>query len=85
MVFDNASRYKTLVHDWLTKRPRWDLHFTPTSASWLNLVECWFLIRTRRCLQRGTFASTNSLKAAMPGSNPPTRSSSALNASANAL
>lgn len=55
LVLDNASSHKTrLVHDWLVKRPRWHLHFTPTSASWLNLVEGWFSILTRRCLQRGT-------------------------------
>jgi hypothetical protein len=35
------------------------------SASWLNLVECWFSIVTRRCLQRGTFVSTDSLKSAI--------------------
>jgi transposase len=66
LVLDNASSHKTrLVHDWLVKRPRWHLHFTPTSASWLNLVECWFSILTRRCLQRGAFVSTDNLKAAI--------------------
>ena len=66
LVLDNAATHKTrLVHDWLVKRPRWHLHFTPTSASWLNLVECWFSILTRHCLQRGTFVSTDSLKAAI--------------------
>lgn len=39
-VLDNAATHKTkLIHDRLLKRPRWHLHFTPTSASWLNLVE----------------------------------------------
>jgi transposase len=66
LVLDNASSHKTrLVHDWLMKRPRWHLHFTPTSASWLNLVEGWFSLLTRRCLQRGVFVSTDSLKAAI--------------------
>jgi transposase len=66
LVLDNASSHKTrLVHDWLVKRPRWHLHFTPTSASWLNLVEGWFSLLTRRCLQRGVFVSTDSLKAAI--------------------
>jgi transposase len=65
-VLDNAATHKTrIVHDWLVKRPRWHLHFTPTSASWLNLVECWFSLLTRRCLQRGAFASTDGLKAAI--------------------
>jgi transposase len=43
LVLDNAATHKTrLVHDWLVKRPRWHLHFTPTSASWLTLVKGWF-------------------------------------------
>jgi transposase len=68
LVLDNAATHKTrLVHDWLLKRPRWHLHFTPTSASWLNLVECWFSLLTRRCLQRGAFGSTDALKAAIQG------------------
>jgi len=68
VVLDNAATHKTrLVHDWLVKRPRWHLHFTPTSASWLNMVEGWFALLTRRCLQRGAFASTDALKAAIQG------------------
>lgn len=64
VVLDNAATHKTrLVHDWLIKRPRWHLHFTLTSASWLNMVEGWFALLTRRCLQRGAFASTDALKA----------------------
>ena len=66
LVLDNAATHKTrLIHDWLLKRPRWHLHFTPTSASWLNLVECWFSLLTRRCLQRGAFRTTDSLEAAI--------------------
>jgi transposase len=66
LVLDNASSHKRrLVHDWLVKRSRWHLHFTPTSVSWLNLVEGWFSRLTRRCLQRGIFVSTDSLKAAI--------------------
>ncbi len=65
LVLDNASTHKTrLVHDWLIKRPRWHLHFTPTSASWLNLVETWFGLLTRRCLQRGG-TSMDGLEAAL--------------------
>ena len=68
LVLDNAATHKTrLIHDWLLKRPRWHLHFTPTSSSWLNLVEGWFSLLTRRCLQRGAFGSTNDLKAAIQG------------------
>ena len=66
LVLDNASSHKTrLVHDWLVKRPRWHLHFTPTSASWLNLVESWFSLLTWRCLQCGVFVSTDNLKASI--------------------
>jgi transposase len=63
LVLDNAATHKTkLVRDWLVKRPRWRLHFTPTSASWLNLVEGWFALLTRRRLQRGVFTSTADLE-----------------------
>lgn len=66
LVLDNAATHKTrLIQDWLVKRPRWHLHFTPTCASWLNLIEGWFSLLTRRCLQRGAFASTDALKAAI--------------------
>jgi transposase len=66
LVLDNLKTHKTrLVHDWLVKRPRWRLHFTPTSASWLNLVECWFALLSRRRLERGAFASTDELETAM--------------------
>ncbi len=66
LVLDNLKTHKTrLVHDWLAKRPRWQLHFTPPSASWLNLVECWFALLSRRRLQRGAFTSTDDLEAAI--------------------
>ena len=66
LVLDNAATHKMrLVHDWLLKRPRWHLHFTPTSSSWLNLVEGRFSLLTRRLLQRGAFASTDALQAAI--------------------
>jgi transposase len=66
LVLDNAAIHKTkLVRDWLVKRPHFHLHFTPTSASWLNLVECWFALLTRRRLQRGVFTSTQALEDAI--------------------
>ena len=66
VVLDNAATHKTrTVHDWLVKRPRWHLHFTPTSASWLNMVEGWFALLTRRQLQRGAFANTHALEDAI--------------------
>jgi len=66
LVLDNLKTHKTrLVHDWLLKRPRFHLHFTPTSASWLNLVECWFAVLSRRRLGRGAFTSVADLEAAI--------------------
>jgi transposase len=66
LVLDNLKTHKTqLIHDWLVKRPRFHLHFTPTRASWLNLVECWFALLSRRRLERGAFTSTASLEAAI--------------------
>jgi transposase len=66
LVLDNAATHKArLVHDWLVKRPRFHLHFTPTGASWLNLVECWFAVLSRRRLERGVFTSTRELEEAI--------------------
>ena len=66
LVLDNLKTHKTkLVHDWLVEHPRFHLHFTPTSASWLNLVECWFSVLSRRRLERGAFTSTEDLEAAI--------------------
>lgn len=65
-MLDNLKTHKTrLIHDWLVKRPHFHLHFTPTSASWLNLVECWFALLSRRRLERAAFTSTGDLKAAI--------------------
>jgi len=66
LVLDNAATHKTkTIQNWLVKRPRWYLHFTPTSASWLNMVEGWFALLTRRRLQRGVFTSTADLETAI--------------------
>ena len=66
LVLDDAATRKTsLVHDWLIKSPRWHLHFTPTSASWLNMVEGWFAPLSRKQLQRGAFRTTDELEAAL--------------------
>lgn len=66
LILDNASIHKTpLVHRWLLRHPRVHLHFTPTSASWLNLVECWFARLTTRQLARGAFRSTHALEQAI--------------------
>ena len=50
---------------WLTRHPRWTFHFTPTSASWLNAVENFFSVLTRRRLKRGVFKSIVDLQAAI--------------------
>jgi transposase len=66
LVLDNLKTHKTrLIHDRLVKRPRFHLHFTPTSASWLILVECWFALLSRRRLERGAFTSTGDLETAI--------------------
>ena len=66
LILDNAATHKTrLIRDWLAKRPRYHVHFTPTSASWLNLVESWFALLTARQLKRGAFRSTGELEAAI--------------------
>jgi len=64
VVLDNLSAHKAPeVQQWLAhpKRERWHLHFTPTSSSWLNLVEGWFHLLTERRLRRGTFTSVDVL------------------------
>jgi len=62
VVLDNASTHKTpAVKRWLAAHPRFQLHFTPTSASWLNLVERWFGELTTKKLQRGTHRSVREL------------------------
>ena len=64
VVLDNLSAHKAPpVAEWLAhpKRARWHLHFTPTSSSWLNLVEGWFKLLTERRLRRGTFNSVDQL------------------------
>jgi transposase len=63
VILDNSSTHKTEdVKKWLAKHPRIILHFTPTSASWLNAVEGWFAQLERRALYRGTFSSVKELK-----------------------
>ena len=66
LILDNYGTHKTqLIRDWLVKRPRFHLHFTPTSASWLNLVERWFALLTDRQLRRGVHRSTRELENAI--------------------
>lgn len=64
VVLDNASTHKTpAVKRWLANHPRFVLHFTPTSSSWLNLVERWFAELTTKKLRRGTHTSVRQLNA----------------------
>jgi transposase len=66
LILDNYGTHKTaLIRNWLAKRPRFHLHFTPTSASWLNLVERWFAVLTEKQLRRGVHRSTKELKEAI--------------------
>ena len=63
LILDNYGTHKTpTIQRWLIKRPRFHLHFTPTSASWINLVERWFGLLTAQQLRRGVFRSTRSLE-----------------------
>jgi transposase len=62
LVVDNSSTHSTpAVKQWLAAHPRFVLHFTPTSSSWLNLVERWFAELSRRRIKRGTFCSVPEL------------------------
>jgi transposase len=62
IVLDNSSTHKTpAIKRWLTAHPRFVLHFTPTSSSWLNLVERWFGELTTKLLKRGTHRSVRDL------------------------
>jgi transposase len=66
IVVDNYATHKHPdVTTWLTKHPRITLHFTPTSGSWLNMVEIFFGIITRQAIRRGTFTSVKDLIAAI--------------------
>ena len=66
LVLDNYGTHKTaMIHNWLTRRPRYHLHFTPTSSSWINQVERWFAEITQRRIRRGSFRSTQALEQAI--------------------
>jgi transposase len=64
VVLDNSSTHKTpAIQRWLAGHPRFVLHFTPTSSSWLNLVERWFAELTTKKLRRGAHRSVRALNA----------------------
>ena len=89
VVLDNLSAHRAPVaHRWLLRHPRFHLHFTPTSASWLNLVERFFGMLTEKALRRGshtnvtacetrssrTLPRTTRRASRLSGPRPPTRS-----------
>ncbi len=62
IVLDNASTHRTpAVREWLASHPNVQFHFTPTGASWLNMIEAWFSILTRRSVRRATSSSVKAL------------------------
>ena len=66
LIMDNYGTHKTpAVKAWFTRHPRFVVHFTPTSASWLNLIERWFALLTERQIRRGTHRSTVALEQAI--------------------
>ena len=66
IVMDNYSTHKTkTIRDWFARRPRWHVHFTPTSASWLNQVERFFADLTEKQIRRGVHRSTAELEQAI--------------------
>src|SRR4029434_2623040 len=68
VVVDNYHSHKHAhINTWLAKHPRITLHFTPTSGSWLNLVEVFFGIITRQAIRRGSFENVTELIATIRG------------------
>jgi transposase len=66
LILDNYATHKhPRVKRWFARRPRYMLHFTPTSASWMNQIETWFSILTRRAVRRGSFKGVTPLRKAI--------------------
>lgn len=66
IVMDNASTHKTAaIRNWFAKRSRWQVHYTPTSASWINQVERFFANLTQKQIRCGVHRSTTELEAAI--------------------
>jgi len=64
IVMDNYATHKTpKIKAWLARRPHYHVHFTPTSASWINQIERWFAELTRKQIQRGVHTSVRQLEA----------------------
>ena len=76
LIADNYAAHKhPAVREWLAKHPRFNMHFTPTSASWLNMVERFFRDIPENRLRRGVFTSVPELEKAMMSTLPITTSS----------
>jgi len=68
VVLDNSSTHKTpSIQRWLLRHPRFEFHFTPTSSSWMNLVERWFAEITNKWIRRGTHRSVKELATSITG------------------
>ena len=66
LILDNYATHKSpMIHQWLVKRPRFHLHFTPTYSSWRNMIERWFAALTEKQLRRGVHRSTRDLELAI--------------------
>jgi len=66
LVMDNYGTHKTpAVKNWFARHPRFQVHFTPTSVSWINQVERWFATLTEKQIRRGTHRSTRQLEQAI--------------------
>lgn len=66
LVMDNYGTHKSpIIKAWFARRPRFHVHFTPTSASWINQVERWFATLTQNYIRRGTHRSTRQLEKAI--------------------
>lgn len=65
VVLDNLSTHKPKQDRWLARHPQVHFHYTPTYSSWLNQVECWFSILSRRALQGASFTSPQQLREAI--------------------
>jgi transposase len=66
LIIDNYSTHKSpTIRNWLAKRPRFHLHFTPTYGSWINQVERWFGLLTQRQIKRGAHRSVRELESAI--------------------
>lgn len=65
VVLDNLNTHKPKQDRWLQRHPNVHFHYTPTYASWLNQIECWFSILTRQALRGASFTSSQQLRAAI--------------------